>query len=43
MRLELKGGINHCSIINDSYSADLSSLSIALDFLSSNVSIPGER
>ena len=34
MRLELKSGINHCSIINDSYSADLSSLSIALDFLS---------
>jgi alanine racemase len=34
MRLELKGGINHCSIINDSYSADLSSLQIALDFLS---------
>jgi Alr-MurF fusion protein len=33
MRLELKSGINHCSIINDSYSADLSSLSIALDFL----------
>ncbi|HEV3249967.1 MAG TPA: bifunctional UDP-N-acetylmuramoyl-tripeptide:D-alanyl-D-alanine ligase/alanine racemase [Puia sp.] len=33
MRLELKGGINHCSIINDSYSADLSSLKIALDFL----------
>ena len=34
MRLELKSGINHCSIINDSYSADLSSLAIALDFLS---------
>jgi alanine racemase len=34
MRLELKSGINHCSIINDSYSADLNSLSIALDFLS---------
>ncbi|MHA4810856.1 bifunctional UDP-N-acetylmuramoyl-tripeptide:D-alanyl-D-alanine ligase/alanine racemase [Flavitalea flava] len=33
MRLELKSGINHCSIINDSYSADLSSLQIALDFL----------
>jgi alanine racemase len=33
MRLELKSGINHCSIINDSYSADLSSLTIALDFL----------
>ncbi len=33
MRLELKKGINHCSIINDSYSADLSSLEIALNFL----------
>lgn len=33
MRLELKEGINHCSVINDSYSADLSSLAIALDFL----------
>ena len=34
MRLELKSGINHCSVINDSYSADLDSLQIALDFLS---------
>ena len=33
MRLELKKGINNCSVINDSYSADLSSLQIALDFL----------
>lgn len=33
MRLELKKGINHCSVINDSYSADLSSLDIALNFL----------
>ncbi|HZG24872.1 MAG TPA: bifunctional UDP-N-acetylmuramoyl-tripeptide:D-alanyl-D-alanine ligase/alanine racemase, partial [Chitinophagaceae bacterium] len=33
MRLELKKGMNNCSIINDSYSADLSSLKIALDFL----------
>jgi alanine racemase len=33
MRLELKKGLNHCSIINDSYSADLSSLEIALNFL----------
>lgn len=33
MRMELKKGINNCSIINDSYSADLSSLKIALDFL----------
>lgn len=33
MRLELKAGINNCSIINDSYNSDFSSLSIALDFL----------
>jgi len=33
MRLELKAGINNCSIINDSYSNDIDSLSIALDFL----------
>ena len=33
MRLELKKGINNCTIINDSYSADVSSLKIALDFL----------
>ncbi|HEX7845361.1 MAG TPA: bifunctional UDP-N-acetylmuramoyl-tripeptide:D-alanyl-D-alanine ligase/alanine racemase [Chitinophagaceae bacterium] len=33
MRLELKKGINNCSVINDSYSADLSSLQIAIDFL----------
>lgn len=33
MRLELKEGVNNCSIINDSYNSDLGSLSIALDFL----------
>ncbi len=33
MRLELIKGINGCAIINDSYSADLSSLNIALNFL----------
>jgi Alr-MurF fusion protein len=33
MRLELKRGINHCTLINDSYSADLGSLNIALNFL----------
>jgi alanine racemase len=33
MRLELKKGINHCTIINDSYSTDLNSLEIALNFL----------
>lgn len=34
MRLEMKEGINHCSIINDSYNSDLGSLAVALDFLS---------
>ena len=33
MRLELKNGINQSSVIDDSYSADISSLAIALDFL----------
>jgi Alr-MurF fusion protein len=33
MRLELKNGINHCLLINDSYTSDLTSLSIALNFL----------
>lgn len=33
MRLEFKKGINNCTLINDSYSADISSLEIALNFL----------
>lgn len=33
MRLDMRQGINHCTIINDSYSADLDSLKLALDFL----------
>lgn len=33
MRLEMKQGINGCTLINDSYSNDIHSLSIALDFL----------
>lgn len=33
MRLEMKNGLNNCSIIDDSYSNDSSSLRIALDFL----------
>ena len=33
MRLELKSGINNCTIINDSYNSDLGSLAIAMDFL----------
>ena len=34
MRLELKQGVNNTSIINDSYSSDINSLLIALNFLS---------
>jgi alanine racemase len=34
MRLELKEGINNCSIINDAYNSDINSLNIAIDFLS---------
>ena len=33
MRLEMNEGVNNCLLINDSYSLDLNSLSIALDFL----------
>jgi Alr-MurF fusion protein len=33
MRLQLKHAINNCLLINDSYSADITSLKIALDFL----------
>lgn len=33
MRLELKEGLNNCSIINDYYNSDFSSLDIALDFM----------
>ena len=33
MRLQLIHGINNCVVINDSYSFDISSLSIGLDFL----------
>lgn len=33
MRLELKTGINGCSIIDDSYNSDIQSLEIALNFL----------
>ncbi len=33
MRLQLKNGINNCSVIDDSYSCDIASLTIALNFL----------
>jgi alanine racemase len=42
MRLELKSGINNSSVINDSYSSDLSSLRIALDFLSNQKQHPAK-
>lgn len=32
MRMELKHGINNCTLIDDSYSADILSLQVALDF-----------
>ncbi len=34
MHMEMKAGLNQCNLINDSYSNDLESLNIALDFLS---------
>ncbi|MBT4191384.1 MAG: bifunctional UDP-N-acetylmuramoyl-tripeptide:D-alanyl-D-alanine ligase/alanine racemase [Lentimicrobiaceae bacterium] len=33
MRLELKEGVNNCTIINDTYNSDFNSFAIALDFL----------
>ncbi|GAB3906885.1 bifunctional UDP-N-acetylmuramoyl-tripeptide:D-alanyl-D-alanine ligase/alanine racemase [Mucilaginibacter boryungensis] len=33
MRLEMKTGINDCSVIDDSYNSDIQSLEIALNFL----------
>lgn len=35
MRLDMKRGINNCTLINDSYNSDLNSLSIAINFLKS--------
>jgi alanine racemase len=40
MRLEQKSGINNCILINDSYNADVNSLSIALDVLNRMVQHP---
>lgn len=34
MRLEVKDGINHCIIINDTYNSDINSLEIALNLFS---------
>ena len=37
MRLTLKKGVNQCVLVNDSYSTDISSLQLALDFLMQQV------
>ena len=34
MRMELKEGINHCQVIDDTYNNDLAGLQVSLDFLS---------
>ncbi|MBO4664112.1 MAG: bifunctional UDP-N-acetylmuramoyl-tripeptide:D-alanyl-D-alanine ligase/alanine racemase [Bacteroidaceae bacterium] len=33
MRMEVKDGINNCTLINDTYNSDVQSLDIALDFM----------
>lgn len=40
MRLEMKSGLNNCSVINDSYNSDVGSLSVALDFLNAQQQHP---
>lgn len=40
MRLELKSGLNNCSVINDSYNSDAGSLSVALDYLNAQQQHP---
>ncbi len=42
MRLQLKHGMNGCTLINDSYSNDLNSLTIALDFLNQQQQLPNK-
>ena len=37
MRLELKQGINYCHLVDDSYSHDMASFAMALDFLNQQV------
>ena len=38
MRLEVKQGVNGCTVIDDSYNSDINSLDIALDFLKEQAS-----
>lgn len=43
MRLEVKDGINGCTLINDTYNSDIHSLDIALDFMSRRPDTQGQR
>ena len=43
MRLEVKQGVNGCTLINDSYNSDLTSLDIALDFMNRRKENQGKR
>ncbi|MGQ8336035.1 bifunctional UDP-N-acetylmuramoyl-tripeptide:D-alanyl-D-alanine ligase/alanine racemase [Sunxiuqinia sp. A32] len=43
MRLELKDGINNCTLINDYYNSDINSLEIALQFLNQQTSLNHKR
>ena len=43
MRLQLKKAVNNCSVINDSYSNDISSLRIALNFYNSKPATSPEQ
>ncbi len=43
MRLEVKPGINDCTLINDSYNNDLESLVIALDFMNRRPDCEGRK
>ncbi|MDY5968866.1 MAG: bifunctional UDP-N-acetylmuramoyl-tripeptide:D-alanyl-D-alanine ligase/alanine racemase [Bacteroidales bacterium] len=42
MRLEMNEGVNDCLLVNDSYSLDLNSLSIALDFVQHETQHPNK-
>ena len=43
MRLEVKPGINDCTLINDSYNNDLDSLVIAMDFMNRRPDCEGRK
>lgn len=43
MRMELKEGINHCQLIDDSYNNDLGGLALALQFLANQHQKPRKR